>query len=119
VGAKIFLSSSVSVLALWPTQPPVQWVLGTVSSGVKQMRHEAHHCTPSNGKFKNEWSYTSTPLYDFMSCRGATLLCNVSNFIYLLSLKRCCLRDESLRQRFNIVIIIFNDKYRIFEIQTH
>jgi hypothetical protein len=69
-----FLSSlKTSRLVLGPTQPPIQWVPGTLSPGVKQMGCEAHRSPPSSAKVKNEWSYTSTPPYAFMACTGATL----------------------------------------------
>jgi hypothetical protein len=44
-----------------PTQPPVQWVQGALSSGVKRPGREADHSSPS-AKVKNAWRYTSTPI---------------------------------------------------------
>jgi hypothetical protein len=41
----IFLFTTVSRTALWPTQPPIQWVLGALSLGVKQPGREADHST--------------------------------------------------------------------------
>jgi len=49
----IFLFTTVSRLALRPTQPPIQWVLGALSLGVKWPGHEADHSSPSGAKFKN------------------------------------------------------------------
>jgi len=46
---------------LGPTQPPMQWVLGAPSLGVKRPEREAEHSPPSNAEVKNVWSYTSTP----------------------------------------------------------
>jgi hypothetical protein len=51
-------------LALGPTQPPIQWVPGL---GEKLLGHEADHSHPSSAEVKNAWSYTSTPLYAFMT----------------------------------------------------
>jgi hypothetical protein len=57
---------SVSVIilfaALGPTQPPIQWVLGALSLGVKQPGCEADNSPPSSAEGKNTWSYTSTLL---------------------------------------------------------
>jgi hypothetical protein len=44
-----------------PTQPPVQWVPGSLSLVVKRPGREADHSPPSNAQVKNAWSYTSTP----------------------------------------------------------
>jgi hypothetical protein len=41
-------------MALGPTQPPIQWVLGALSLGVKRPGHEADHSPPSSAEFK-EW----------------------------------------------------------------
>jgi hypothetical protein len=48
-------------LALGPTQPPIQWVLGALSLGVKWQEREADHLPPSTTKVKNAWSFNSTP----------------------------------------------------------
>jgi len=42
----------VSRLALGPTQPPIQWVPGALSLGVKQQGHEADHSPPSSAEVK-------------------------------------------------------------------
>jgi hypothetical protein len=39
--------------ALAPTQPPVQWVLGALSPGVKHQGREADHSPPSCTEVKN------------------------------------------------------------------
>jgi hypothetical protein len=46
-----------------PNQPPLQWVLEALSTGVKLLGHKADHSPPSSTKVKNAWSYTSTPPY--------------------------------------------------------
>jgi hypothetical protein len=43
----IFLFSTVSRLALGPTQPPTQWIQGVPSLGIKQPGHKADHSPPS------------------------------------------------------------------------
>jgi hypothetical protein len=50
---KFSLFSIVSRLALGPTQPPIQWVLGTLSPGVKRPGRQADHSPPSSAKVKN------------------------------------------------------------------
>jgi hypothetical protein len=69
------------LLALGPTQSPIQWVLIVLSAAVKQQWHEASYSCPSSAKLKIArererererecvcvyacactWSYTSTP----------------------------------------------------------
>jgi hypothetical protein len=39
-------------MTLGPTQPPIQWVPGALSLGVKQPGHEADHSSPSSAKVK-------------------------------------------------------------------
>jgi hypothetical protein len=61
LGLGIFLFTTAPRMALGPTQPPMQWVPGALSLGVKWPGHECDHSPPSNAKVKNAWSYTSTP----------------------------------------------------------
>jgi hypothetical protein len=62
----IFLTI-MSRMALGPhTQPPIQWVPGVLSLGVKQLGCEADHSPPSSARVKNAWSYTFIPQYVFM-----------------------------------------------------
>jgi hypothetical protein len=54
-GQRIFPLSSVSRPALGPTQPPVQWVPGVLSPGVKAgPGRDADHSPPSSVEVKNE-----------------------------------------------------------------
>jgi hypothetical protein len=46
--------------ALGLTQPPIQWVPGALSLGIKLPGSEADH-SHLVPRSKNEWSYTSTP----------------------------------------------------------
>jgi hypothetical protein len=50
----IFVFNTMSILALGPTQPPIQWVLGALSLGLKHLGCEADHSPPSNIKVKVE-----------------------------------------------------------------
>jgi hypothetical protein len=47
-----FLLTTASRSALGPAQPPIRWVLGALSLGVKQ--------PPSSAEDKNAWRYNST-----------------------------------------------------------
>jgi hypothetical protein len=51
-GLGIFLSTTESRMALGPAQPPIQWVPGALSLGVKQPGREADHSPPSSAKVK-------------------------------------------------------------------
>jgi hypothetical protein len=59
-GLGIFLLTTVSRPILGPTQPPIQWVPGALSRGIKRTGPEADHSPPSRAEVKNAWSYTST-----------------------------------------------------------
>jgi hypothetical protein len=48
-------------------EPPIHWVPGTLSLGLKCPRCEADYSAPSSAEVKNAWSYTSTPQYVFMA----------------------------------------------------
>jgi hypothetical protein len=48
----IFLFTTASRSALGPTQPPIQWVPGVLSLGVKRLGREADHPPPSNAEVK-------------------------------------------------------------------
>jgi len=60
-----FLLVTASRSALGPTQPPIEWVVGALTSGVKWMGREADHLSPSSAEVKTAWSYTPLPLYFF------------------------------------------------------
>jgi hypothetical protein len=65
----MFLFTTASRAALGPIQPPIHWVSGALSLGVKRPGCEAEHSPPSSAEVKNAWSYTSTPQYAFMAYR--------------------------------------------------
>jgi hypothetical protein len=52
--------------ALGPTQPPIKWVPGLLSVGVKWPGREADHTPPSSAEV-SAWSYTSTPQSVFIT----------------------------------------------------
>jgi hypothetical protein len=51
-GLGIFLLTTASRTALGPTQPPIQWVPGALSLGVKRPGREADPSPPSNAEVK-------------------------------------------------------------------
>jgi len=51
-GLGIFLFTTASRMALGPTQPPILWVLGAFSLGIKQPGCEADHSPPSSAEVK-------------------------------------------------------------------
>jgi hypothetical protein len=80
-GGGIFLFDIMSRLALGPIQPPVQWVPGALSLGVKRPGREPDHLPPSSAEVKNAWSYTSAPQYAFT---GWCLVKHRDNFSFIL-----------------------------------
>jgi hypothetical protein len=56
-----------SILALGSTQPPIQWVPGALSPGVKRPGREADQSPPTSAEVKKMWIYTSALPYDFMA----------------------------------------------------
>jgi hypothetical protein len=49
---EIFLLVTTSRPTLEPTEPLVEWIQGALSSGIKQMWHNADHSPPSNTEVK-------------------------------------------------------------------
>jgi hypothetical protein len=56
-----FLFYLASRPALGTTQPPIQWVTGAFTLGIKQSGLEVDYSPPPSAKVKNVWSYTSIP----------------------------------------------------------
>jgi hypothetical protein len=71
-GLGIFLFTTASKTALWPTQPLTRWVPGALSLGVKRPRREADHTPPSKAAVKECLElYLHSPITS--SWRGAQL----------------------------------------------
>jgi hypothetical protein len=51
-GLEIFLFTTASRPALQPTQPPIQWIPGALSLGLKLQGREAYHSSPSSTEVK-------------------------------------------------------------------
>jgi len=56
-----FLLATMSRPALGATQPPIRWLSGALSPGVRQPGCEANNSPPSTAKLKTAWSYISIP----------------------------------------------------------
>jgi hypothetical protein len=63
----IITFSTSSRPALGSTQPPIPWILGVLSPGVKRPGREADHSPPASTEVKKTWIYTSTPPQVFMA----------------------------------------------------
>jgi hypothetical protein len=63
----IFLFTTTSRTALEPTQPPIQWVPGALSLGVKWPGREADHSPLSSAKVKEWVELYLHPHYTFMA----------------------------------------------------
>jgi hypothetical protein len=57
---EIFLFSTVFRLPLGPTQPPVEWLPGALSLGVKKQRHDTDHSPPSAAEVSNGEAISTT-----------------------------------------------------------
>jgi hypothetical protein len=51
-GLGIFLFTTTSRMTMGPTQPPIQWVPGALSLGIKRPGSEADKSPPSNAEVK-------------------------------------------------------------------
>jgi hypothetical protein len=51
-GLRIFLFTTTYRMALGPTHPPIQWVPGVLSLGLKQPGHETDYSHPSSAEVK-------------------------------------------------------------------
>jgi len=79
---EIFYFSKISTLAVGPNQPTIQEIPGFFR-GVEWPGHEVNHKPPSSAKVKNEYSYTSTPPFAFMTWKGTTLPLIKSAYQYM------------------------------------
>jgi hypothetical protein len=52
---KNFHFSMLSRLALWSTQPPIQWIPWALSPGVKRVEREANQSPANSGEVKKRW----------------------------------------------------------------
>jgi hypothetical protein len=86
VGARNSLFTTASRTVLGPTQPPIQWVPGTLSLEVKRPGLEADHSPPSSTEVR-EWvelyiHFPSTPSWRGAQSTGTNLHFTFSCIIY-------------------------------------
>jgi hypothetical protein len=67
VGSRIFSSPRRPDRPWGSTQPPIQWVPGALSPGVKRPGREADQSPPASAEVKKMWIYSSTSPYAFMA----------------------------------------------------
>jgi hypothetical protein len=60
-GVKYILFSIASRPVLRSTQPPIQWILRFLSSGVKRPGLEVDHSPPTSDEFMKTWICKFTP----------------------------------------------------------
>jgi hypothetical protein len=82
--------------ALGPTQPPIQWVPGALSPGIKWPEREANYSPPSTTAVKNFRNYISTAPYVF---RALYLVKHRDNFILFCLILTTINTFASLAQR--------------------
>jgi hypothetical protein len=76
-----------SRLALGPTQPPIHWVLGALSTGVMRPGCEADHSPPTSAEVK-ENVYIHSPL----NLHGVVInLLNTGEFLPFTILLKLCI----------------------------
>jgi hypothetical protein len=76
VKQKIFIFPKISILSPFS-------VLGDLSPGVKQARHEADHTPPPGAEVKNACSYASMPTHAYTRYTGTTSFLNFTLFLFL------------------------------------
>jgi hypothetical protein len=57
------LFSTASRPTLGPFQPPIQWVSGAISSGIKRPEREANQSPPCSAEVKNGRAVPPLPIY--------------------------------------------------------
>jgi hypothetical protein len=67
VGSRIFISPCLPDRLWGPPKPPIQWVPGALSPGVKGPGREADSSHPTSAEVTKTWFYTSTPPYAFVA----------------------------------------------------
>jgi hypothetical protein len=80
-----------------PTKPPIQWIAGALSLGVKWTGSEADHSPPSSAKVKNRWICTSTLHYAIMA--WCSVKAQGQIYLYLSRKKQILLAQDRIQQQ--------------------
>jgi hypothetical protein len=80
-GKDLFLYTTKFRPALGPTQPPIQYLPGVVSAGIKVPEDKANHSPPSSIEVKN--CKAIPPLPHTPSCCGAQLIKHRDNSTFI------------------------------------
>jgi hypothetical protein len=128
---ELFLHSTASRPALEPTQPLIQWVLGTLFSGGKQPRSEAYYSSPPSTEVKSGEAVPPFPVR-----LHAVMLNSLSTGTFLPRLisyrkywQRCAVRCRRLHKLFvtsywssfpkpQTALILSHDHYQLFWLRT-
>jgi hypothetical protein len=109
---KIFLSSTVFRLDLGPTQPPIQWVLGALSPGLKSLAREADYSPPSNAEVKNGGAIP--PLSHISSWLSAKLIMHNVKFTFFTTFSI----DSNVIHEAVILLIVICVENSVMEVQS-
>jgi hypothetical protein len=99
---KSFVFAIRSRAAMVMTQPPCQWLPGTLTLGVKWLVHEDIHSTPSHIIVSRTWAFTSTfPIFlHSMVLDIGTILPDVftftCSFLHILNVWYSCISKQKV-----------------------
>jgi hypothetical protein len=80
----IFFFTTASSQVLEPTQPPIQWVPGAHSLGVKRPGREADRLPSSRAEVKMHGAIPPLPLYVFMAWRSFKAQGQLYLYLYVI-----------------------------------
>jgi hypothetical protein len=86
----IFLFTTASRTALASTQPPIQWVRGALSLGVRRPGREARHSPPSSAGQRMSRNIPPLPQYAFMEW-WSVKKAEGQLYLYLYLYRRFCM----------------------------
>jgi hypothetical protein len=102
-GISIFTTTSRTALGL--TQPPIQWVPGALSQGVKRPERDADHSPPSSAESKEcvklYLRSSNTPSWSGSQLKRRD---NFTFYLYLLSHARARATKQHIQYRFHVAI---------------